>query len=246
MADSDNTTTLPLVTRRSMLTGTAIAVAGWQRKAFAGNALDTDLSADPAVAVWLKWQAAHEQVERLCHEQQRLERELAEIIGFPCATIRLRDGERVTLHSILAVRNALSFNPEDGAILAKAEAEFAAHQARWDVAAREIGYWAALQAEYDAADRAEDLLEALAETPAASLAGVAAKLDAVVREGEIFEDSDEFPWPQIRSALRDISRIGRQTEPSQVLPNGMRQPKPSRRRGGGCFRVDDWANGDAI
>lgn len=246
MADSDNTTTLPLVTRRSMLAGTAIAFLGWQRKAFARNELETDASADPAVAVWRKWQAAYEEIERLCREQQRLERELAERVGFPCVTMRLRDGEQVTLHSILAVRNVLSFNPEDGAIRAKAEAEFAAHQARWDVAAREIGYSAALQAEYEAADRAEDLLEALAETPAASLAGVAAKLDAVVREGEIFEDSDEFPWPQIRSALEDISRIGRQTEPSQVLPNAMRQPKPPRRRGGGCFRVDELANGDTV
>ncbi|WP_292148456.1 hypothetical protein [Mesorhizobium sp.] len=244
MADSDNTTTLPLVTRRSILAG--IAFVGLQRKASAGNASEKDFSADPAVAVWRKWQAAHEQVERLCREQQRLERKLAETVGFPCATIRLRDGERVTLRSIQAVRNVLSFDPEDMAMRAKAEAEIAAHQGRWDAAAREIGYSAALRAEYEAGDRAEDLLQALAETPASSLAGVAAKLDAVMREGEICEESDEFPWPQIRSALEDIGRIGWQTEPSQVFPNRMRQLKPVRTRGEGCFRVDDGANGDTV
>lgn len=42
-----------------------------------------------------------------------------------------------------------------------------------------------------------------------SSAGVAAKLDAVLREGNIWEDGSEFPWPQIRSALDDLARIGR-------------------------------------
>ncbi|MER9593188.1 hypothetical protein NKI94_31340 [Mesorhizobium australicum] len=172
------------------------------------------------MAVWRKWQAAYEQVERLCREQQRLERQLAETVGFPCATIRLRDGERVTLPSIQAVRNVLSSDPEDVATRAKAEAEFAAHQARWDAAAREIGYSEALRAEYEAGERAEDLLEALAETPASSLAGAAAKLDAVVREGEICGDGNEFPWPQIRSALEDIGRIGRQTERARSFRAG--------------------------
>ena len=66
MADSDNTTTLPLVTRRSVLAGTAIAIAGWQRKAFAGNALETDLPADPAVAVgWLYQSKSPAEVARL-------------------------------------------------------------------------------------------------------------------------------------------------------------------------------------
>ena len=70
------------------------------------------------------------------------------------------------------------------------------------------------KAERKAADRAEDLLELLSETPAVSLAGVMAKLDAVPREGQASKDDAEFPWPQIRSALEAIGRIGRQTESS--------------------------------
>ncbi|WP_292325414.1 hypothetical protein [Mesorhizobium sp.] len=212
MGDSDNTLSLPPVSRRRVLAGTAIAIAGWQPSAFACSDLATDQSADPAVAVWRKWQAAHEQTERLCRQQQRLERKLAESIGFPCATFRLRDGESVTLHSLRALNEVLGRDPADAAVYAKAEADFAAHQARWDAADKEIGYSATLRAEREAADRAEDLLELLSETPAASLAGVAAKLDAVLREGQVSDDDAEFPWPQIRSAFEDIGRIGRQTE----------------------------------
>ncbi|TJW39667.1 MAG: hypothetical protein E5W83_30370 [Mesorhizobium sp.] len=207
MANSDDTTTRPLVTRRRVLAGTAIAIAGYLPKAFARNDLGTDLSADPAVTVWRKWQSAHKQTERLCRQQQRLERKLAETIGFPSATIQLSDGKRVTLHSLGALREVLDLGPEDVSMRAKAETDFATHQASWDAADRELGYSAALRAEREAGDRAEDLLELLSETRATSLAGVAAKLDAVLREGEVSEDSDEFPWPQIRSAFEDMSRM---------------------------------------
>lgn len=242
MGDSDNTTTLPLVTRRRVLTGTAIAMAAWQPTAAARNDLEKDEPTDPAVAVWREWQAAHQQAERLCRQQQRLERKLAESVGFPCATIRLRDGESVTLHSRGALQGVLDLCPEDEATRAKAEADFAAHQARWDAADREIGYSAALHAERESADRAEDMLEMLSETPAASLAGVAAKLDAVLREGEVSEDSIEFPWPQIRSTLDDVIRIGQRLVPEQMLASEMLQSKPARKREGRSLRV--WAEPD--
>ncbi|WP_292064660.1 hypothetical protein [Mesorhizobium sp.] len=245
MADSDNTMTLPFVTRRRVVAGTAIAMVGWQPRAFASNDLEKDQSADPAVAVWRKWQAAREETERLCRQQQNLERKLAEMVGFPCATIRLRDGRSVRLHSLKAIRDVLDLGPEDVAMRAKAEADFAAHQARWDAADREIGYSAALHAERKAADRAEDMLEMLSETPAASLAGVAAKLDAVLREGEVSEDSIEFPWPQIRSTLDDVIRIGQRLVPEQMLASEMFQPKPARKREGRSLRVWTEADGGA-
>ncbi|WP_189350197.1 hypothetical protein [Mesorhizobium sp. M1E.F.Ca.ET.045.02.1.1] len=242
MADSDNTMTLPFVTRRRVVAGTAIAMVGWQPRAFARNDLEPDQSADPAVAVWRKWQAAHEEAERLCRQQQNLERKLAEMVGFPCATIPLCDGRIVRLHSRKAIRDVLDLSPEDVAMRAKAEVDFAAHQARWDAADREIGYSTALHAERKAADRAEDMLEMLSETPAASLAGVAAKLDAVLREGEVSEDSIEFPWPQIRSTLDDVIRIGQRLVPEQMLPSETRQPKPPRKPRGNGLRV--WAEAD--
>ncbi|PWJ89538.1 hypothetical protein C8D77_107182 [Mesorhizobium loti] len=210
MADSDNSTTPPRITRRKMLAGTAIAIAGSERKAFAVTDLETDLSTDPAIAAWRKWQAAHQQTERLCRQQQRLERKLAETVGFPCTTVRLRDGENVKLYSLAALADVLNVAPAEAAVRGKAEADFAAHQAHWDAADREIGYSATLRAERETADRAQRLLELLSKTPAASLAGVAAKLDAVLREGQSSQADTEFPWPLIRAVVDDIVRIGGQ------------------------------------
>ncbi|CDX20672.1 conserved hypothetical protein [Mesorhizobium sp. ORS 3324] len=213
MGDSDNTMTLPRVIRGRLLAGTTNAKVERQPRAFACDESEKDEFADPAVIVWRKWRRAHEETERLCRQQQRLERQLVETVGFPCATIRLRDGERVTLHSLKALREVLDLGPEDVAKCAQAEADFAAHQARWNTADSEIGYSATLRAECEAADRAQDLLQALSETPATSLAGVVAKLDAMLMEGEPSEDDPEFPWPQIRAARDDLVRIGKEQVP---------------------------------
>ncbi|PBB89733.1 hypothetical protein CK215_25950 [Mesorhizobium sp. WSM3864] len=206
MGDSDNSMTLARVTRSRLLPATPNS--GEQPRAVDGNHSGTDQSADPAVAVWREWQAAHDETEQLCLQQHRLERKLVETVGVPCATILLRDGERMTAHSLEALHEVLDLSQENGAAHAKAEAEFAAHQMRWDTADREVGYTATLRAEREAAARAEALLYLLSETPANSLAGVAAKLDAVLREGQTSKEDAELPWPQIRSALEDIGRLG--------------------------------------
>jgi len=211
MADSDNTTTLPLVTGRTVAARTTNAMVGSRPTEFARKTLEEDQSDDPAVTVWREWRDAYKLTERLCHEQQRLERKLAETIGFPSATI-LSNDESVTLHSLKEIRGSLGVDPIDAAVRAKAEADFTAHKAHWDAAGREIGYSAAMLAEQEAANRAEVLLEELSETPATTLAGVAAKLDAMLKEGQSSEGDAELPWPQIRSVLKDIDRISRQRE----------------------------------
>jgi hypothetical protein len=186
-------------------------MAGSQPEAVACIDFERDQSTDPAVAVWREWQAAHEETERLSREQQRLEQKLVQTVGFPSVMIQLSDGKTATLRSLEALRDVFSVGSVDATVAAKAEADLAAHQAHWDASDCAIGYSATLRAESEAADRAEALLEALSETPAIFLTGVAAKLDAVLREGQPSKDDDGFPWPQIRSVLEDISRIGGRT-----------------------------------
>ncbi|MBB6411876.1 hypothetical protein [Mesorhizobium sangaii] len=208
MADSDNSTTLPFVTRRKVLAGTATAMAATQATSFAR--IDLEGAIDPAVAVWKQWQAAWEEAERLCNQQQRLERVLIETVGFPCTTVTLSDGESVTVHSVEALQELLGVRPANTVARTQAEAEIVANQARWDAAAREIGYSTAFLVEREAGERAKELLEALSHVPATSLAGIAAKLNAALREGEYSLHDSEPPWPQIRSALDDITRIREQ------------------------------------
>jgi hypothetical protein len=192
MTDSDNSTTLPSVIRRELFCATT----------------------DPAVAVWREWQAAHEETDRLSREQQRLERTLVEEVGFPKVMIQLSYDRTATPASHEALRGVLGVESMETEVVAKFEADLAVHQARWDATDRAIGYSATLRAECEAGDRAEALLEALSGTPAISLAGVAAKLDAILSEGQPSNGDTEFPWPQIRSVLEDIGRIGGQTESS--------------------------------
>jgi len=209
MADSDNTTTLPLVTGRTVAARTTNAMVGSRPTEFARKTLEEDQSDDPAVTVWREWRPRSNRGQPV--EAPHLERKLAETIGFPSATI-LSNDESVTLHSLEEIRGSLGVDPIDAAVRAKAEADFTAHKAHWDAAGREIGYSAAMLAEQEAANRAEVLLEELSETPATTLAGVAAKLDAMLKEGQSSEGDAEFPWPQIRSVLKDIDRISRQRE----------------------------------
>ncbi|AYM80352.1 hypothetical protein G6L67_04215 [Agrobacterium tumefaciens] len=207
MADSDNTTTLPFVTRRVILAGTAIAMGTWGSTASVTTETAGIASSDPVLPLWHRWRDANRLTERLRRKQQGLERQLAETVSFPFVAIQLSDGRRVAAYSLEAIHDVFRFTPEEREARAKAEAEFAAHQLRWDRADRDIGYSAAVQAERDAGDRAEDLLGAMAAMSATTLAGVAAKLDAVLHEGNIWEDGSEFPWPHIRSALDDIRRL---------------------------------------
>ncbi|CDX19513.1 hypothetical protein MPL3356_300004 [Mesorhizobium plurifarium] len=90
---------------------------------------------------------------------------------------------------------------------ARDEVDFAAPQSRWDAVDREVGYSAALHAEREAADRADDMLEMLSKTPAASLGGVAANLDAVLREGEVSEDSIDDPRTDFGGMMPPASAV---------------------------------------
>lgn len=228
MADPDNTTPLSFVTRRRVLGATAIAILGWERSALAGKAPAPALPSDPALTIWREWRNAHEESEYLCDQSAHLERTLVETIGYPCVTVRLPGGENVTVHSIRALREVLDADADADEVRANAEARLAAHQARWDAAERRIGYSTVTYAERKAADRADDLLEALAAAPAISLGGVAAKLNAVLLESEVREGGAEFPWPQIRSAFDDVVRLGQ--EGGFLSPDwDCFRPRPNRR-----------------
>ncbi|TKB61081.1 MAG: hypothetical protein E5W81_20935, partial [Mesorhizobium sp.] len=162
MGDSENTTTLTFVTRRQVLAGTIAATTAWplEGNAFAGDAGRTNAPSDAALALWREWDAVHKLAWRLCRRQQRLETRLVERLGFPCAIVRLPEREDVTVHSIESLNEVLGKRPDTADLRERAEADLTAHKARWDTAAEEGGYAAALRAEREAANRTQDLMQA--------------------------------------------------------------------------------------
>lgn len=194
MADPETSTSLPFVTRRRFLTGTILATSVHP---FQGHVMATAtsvdpnlLTPDPTCALWHEWRAARQLTESLCHEQQRLETRLIEMIG-----------RRPVKH-----RNRSAAAEAEAASDASCPRAF---QTRWKAVDAEIGYSIAKAAEESAAEHEQRLVETLWATPAQSLAGIACKLDTLLREGEWCESCPEFPWPQIRSTLTDLMRLAR-------------------------------------
>ncbi|MFC2253944.1 hypothetical protein ACETRX_30220 [Labrys portucalensis] len=232
MADSDHSTTLPFVTRRRLLVGTAVATLAspFRSRTEAAEPQTGHDSPDPALLAWQEWKTAALRTEALCHKQQRLETKLVREIGFPQATLRLPEsGKTLTIFSPDTVEDICGSDPGIADLRTKAEAELAAHQARWDAVDEQIGYSATKQAEVEAGELDQELIDALTATPATSLAGIAGKLDMIFHEGSVWEDDTEFPQPQIRSALRDLIRIAEVMEPNVVMPGSDREASRARR-----------------
>ncbi|MCH2396469.1 hypothetical protein [Oceanibaculum sp.] len=251
MADSDNTRVFPSVTRRMLLSGTAVATVVLplaDAAALAAGAPAEGSASDPALALWRDWQAAYLDTAALCRRQQRLETQLVEAIGFPYAEVYLPDEDATVAVSWHGdIEELFGDDPALAELRAQAEADLAAHQARWDAEDKRIGYSAARRAELAAADHEQELVEVLMATPANTLAGVAGKLDAVLREGESVEECTEFPWPQLRSALVDLVGIAQTRLPGAFMPGSDRRgPYPRRRREAVCPSVMMYQRGDRV
>ncbi len=223
MADSDNTRVCPSVTRRLALRGAAAAgcaVFGEAAQARGLASPDTAIAIDdPVVCLWRDWEATHEQVQRLGRRQQELEVELAERVDCLGTLVSVRGGESVYVCSTHALDRLIGERTNMAAMRLQAERELAQQQARFEAVADEIGYFSSIKAEQQAFQRAEALLEAMAATRAITIAGVAGKLDAVVRWSEAWaEHPSTFPWQQIRSAHADLVALGRQAAPGLFFP----------------------------
>ncbi len=118
-----------------LLTGTVATATVWpfQNGAAVAGPLASNSACDPALVLWRDWQAAHLNTAALCRKQQRLETQLAEKIGFPRAEVHLPDEDvtvSVSWHG--DIEELFGEAPELAELRAQAEADLAAHQARWD------------------------------------------------------------------------------------------------------------------
>lgn len=166
MADSDNSRTLPPVTREDFHSFVAASLTTLPENLASIRALPDICDDDPALEAWREWQTARESLLESSLRQQRLEAKLLSMVGAP--------GE----------------SPE-----------------AWEAADREVGYSVALEAERHASIVENDVAETLWDTPAQSIAGVTAKLHAMVSRWQPSITSNEYPWPQIRSVITDLLNI---------------------------------------
>lgn len=208
MADSDNSRTLPVVTRRRLLSTSAASLAAvGHMNAAVNSKSDRPDGSDPTLMLWQEWRAAHDQVEKFCRKQQRLETVLIAAVGFRHVDIAVPDQDCiVAAFTMEAIDRLFGDASESAEAKMQAKAVLAERQAVWDALDERVGYGRAKQAEEDAFEMRAERLNDLFSQPAHSVAGAAAKLHAVLTMGED-SPGDEFPWPQIRAVLSDLIRF---------------------------------------
>ena len=207
MADSDNTTALPFVTQEGRRKSCAVdddaegdsSVGVRPAERIAAHWL---APIDPCVVLLQEWEQAHHMAVVLCRLQQRLE-------------IRIRNALRAS---------EPSGGPENDQQSALQPAD---QQTRWNELDQKVGYSRARAAEAQAVEAEEEIFDAVAATPAQSLAGVIAKLTIIVGGGENMGDTSAFPWPQIQSALADLQALGDRGAEARPA-DSRRQPADNR------------------
>ena len=104
MADSETSTTLPVVSRRRMIGRTLAATAVTFLPPTKATQASVNAASDPAITAWREWQVAHKKTLALCRKQQRLETKLHRTVGLPQVSVRLpgvQDSVRITsLHDL--------------------------------------------------------------------------------------------------------------------------------------------------
>ncbi|MCY1665298.1 hypothetical protein [Rhizobium sp. SL86] len=211
MADSDNSRTLPAVTRRRLLSTSAVWLAAQVGDVNAALHSDNGRSdrVDPTLMLWREWRVAHNQVEKFCRKQQRLETALIAAVGFPHVDIVVPDQDcLVAAFSMEEIDHRFGDAPENVNAMMRAKAVLAQRQAAWDELAERTGYSRAKQAEEEAFVLRAERLNELCAQPARSVAGAAAKLNAVLLMAEEDGPCDEFPWPQIQAVMADLIDLG--------------------------------------
>ena len=186
MTDSDHT--MPFA--RTMPVGDGSDERGWDLKR-------TSAGMDPVLLLCRDLVVARSCARKLTHRQQAIESLMMERTGAPGVRVELPDGGHVCALTLEDLGDLLI--PGEGELVAAARAETAADA--------ELGYAAALRAEGRALQRVRDLADRLWATPATSLAGIIAKLDALLAEGAPSAVDRDLPWPQLRAIRADLEKL---------------------------------------
>ncbi|MER8855836.1 hypothetical protein NKH94_30420 [Mesorhizobium australicum] len=200
MADSDNTTTLSCVTRKTETVRSASAIE--RSPAETGIRTESEPSADLALAAAKKPPVP-------C--ASRTDTELQPAALFDPALLLMSDWQMARYISLLLCRvqqrleRQTMVNPGIQGLTAGSPQPLQGQGARMLGGPRE--YAVAREAEVFAMTEALKLQDSIPEVAATSLVGVIAKLEMIVGADRDIADPTDFPWPHIASVLRDLKAI---------------------------------------
>lgn len=212
MADSDDTTNLPEITRRKLLSVAGVLLtAALKEKARVSDPVVSYFSqegnGDAAVNVWNRWDAIHVRRQGLCRQQQELERRLLHAVGFPLVELQVPGRDRlVCVHTSREIDIVLS-GAEMTSARRRAQIELAAHQKAWNEYSEQLGYEQAFEAELDLQETELALAGELLATPAQSIAGVIAKLHCLIEMEDAELVQDDNPSSPLQMILADLVKI---------------------------------------
>ncbi|QCJ00667.1 hypothetical protein [Agrobacterium larrymoorei] len=195
MADSENSRTLPAITCRNPLQR-----AEWL---LSNNFSDQEHRVpglrDIVLTKWHAWHCAFQELTDLGRAQQKLESQLRSMLPPHQMVLSTDSGGPFATPSM---HGSLDRSREDGNTCA--HAAFLTERHNWAPIDESNGYRRAKHAEEHVSIIEEHLADELLRTPAMTTVAVAAKLHCLLARDSPSPDSDERPWPQIRSVLSDI------------------------------------------
>lgn len=229
MADSDNSRTLPAITRRkeNPKHGTSenlphnidrrnlLPITARLLSRLVAERGDHGRSSGPTPVrkMWPRWYACHQQRMRVTRLREKLEKQLLEESGgLPVVTL-LNAGT----YGVVEVRSFADINrmaPElDAQLLSQVRAELRSRRRRWKEADRRLGYGETVALEQELAERAGIAGRVMSITRPSSLTEVTAKLHCLIVTHDANLKLEDTPWPELRTMLKDLIRIAEKRAP---------------------------------
>ncbi|MFJ6327187.1 MULTISPECIES: hypothetical protein [unclassified Rhizobium] len=199
MDDSENSRTLSKIMQRYVL------------------AICAEPHTDAALALWSEWFMLHEKREALSVKQQAMEtRLLAMVDSTPIIDLAIPGGEASAFATTDHEIDALLPGEHMAEARRRAKAQLDKLRVEWQAADDQLGYSRAHQEELDVMHAELEAAKRLWMAPAQTIAGVTAKLHALVEWEDPGTTPGESPWPELRSILVDLIKIGDLNEASEA------------------------------
>lgn len=223
MTDSETNRTLPMISRRKDAPRSGIPenlppVIDRRNLLPVTARLLTALIADqsdqrresgptPVREMWPRWYACHQQRVRATHLRHKLETEMLKHAGgAPAAELKIGGKDAaVVVHSFADInRLATQLNADQ---LFQTRAELRQRRRQWKEADERLGYSAALAREKALAERAGISGRVMWITRPCSVIEAMAKLHCLIVMHDPRLKLEGAPWPQLRTMLKDLSRL---------------------------------------